>query len=234
MIPAALNLNLMKTSIAIFLLLLAGIMQSAICDTISSDEAATLNRYAPSNLSNIREAMLKGDQAAELSEFIKLTDQIDANLSSLAGGQLNNNQRHDLRVLCRASWVVGIEIYEALPDNQDKAKFLTYWNDCLSRKSTPLQIVALGDKMDRSLLTPEFWSLLEMTNDPPTLDAFAYLVWKQGNDEDVNRLKQKIGQLKDNKDKDILWNGISYREWRVNGSPPPGPAMGAPSPYKPR
>jgi hypothetical protein len=190
-------------------------MPSASADFMAQDEIAVLKRLAPHDLKDIQNAFAKSDSASELSAFASLENRINSRVSEDLLAGLPRHQMEDDGYLYWYTWRVGIRMFSLLTDKRLKDQLLSYWDEGLQSKTAYLQIAALGDVMDRNFLTPKYWVLLNETTDSTFLEAFAYAHWKQGNDEDEKRLKDRIKALSDHLLAGILQNGINWRHYRL-------------------
>jgi hypothetical protein len=191
----------MYKRICCLFVVLNGISLPAFSQTVDQADAEAIKKFADTDWQSLTNAIAKGDQNAEISCFIDLADHIKNQMSDVNALRRTKAQRRDLTYAYRSVWNMGIKMLATVSVTEDKQKLLTYWNKGLQESSANIQIAALGQTMNRKLLTPEFWLLLKRTQDDSMLNAFAYYVWKQGDDSDVGRISEKIALLHSGKQK---------------------------------
>src|SRR5258708_515965 len=111
-----------KLRCPLLILLLAAMTPFAFAELIDKDHADTINRFATSDLQSLKDAMVRGDQAAEVSEFINLANRMDRQISGSNTAILTKAQINDLNIAYKAVWDVGFKMLKTLSNDREKKK----------------------------------------------------------------------------------------------------------------
>ena len=143
-----------------------------------------------------------------------------------------NKQENCNKAYCQA-WRLGIEIALKTKEPKTKKYILDKWNNYLMKDdvTVPYQIYALVYNRDpnRIFLTDDFWKLLKKTKHKKTILAISHVLCENGNQEDIERLKNKIKSGIESELQQIIQEAINCMNYRfINDNNIPGPAEGLP------
>jgi hypothetical protein len=115
----------------------------------------------------------------------------------------------------REVWGVCIQTIQKSKDQAAQGIILDEWNKSLKADddAVPLQVQALAEKWERSLLTEDFWNLLKGTKNVRTVNAMGYVLYQCGIQDDLDRI-EKIEKETPGRG---LSNTISWLKYRLSG-----------------
>lgn len=116
-----------------------------------------------------------------------------------------------------AAWRLCLRRLQETNNEDEKKKLKAMWDICLTQNDalTPFQVYALGDCWDRNFLDDSFWALFEKTKKRKTLKAFAYILYRHGNLEDIGRLERKRDVELDAATQNVIQNAINWMNARL-------------------
>jgi hypothetical protein len=150
----------------------------------------------------------------------------------------NAKQEEDYNFAYCASWR---QCLRAMQNNKEKAVqelILEQWNELLKEddEAVPYQIYAnAGPWANTSLVTDDFWKLLEKTNRKTTISAICFMLYGFANQENGNRYIERLMQKQksgiDIELQGIIQNTINWIKYNLssNKATDPGPAALGPT-----
>ena len=135
-----------------------------------------------------------------------------------------------------AVWKLLLTARNEITDPASKEQILNQWNENLRNATSeiPMQLVAatLSGAWSRELLSNSFWELLQRTEEPRTLSAICYLLYRKGELQDLPMIVSKRNsvtsvELRSITQKAINW--ITYKHKYSNNPANPGPAEDPPT-----
>jgi hypothetical protein len=146
----------------------------------------------------------------------------------LKSAQSSAEKKEEYRRTYYDTWRLCLEMKQTSKDPSAQKLILEKWNNSLIKDdaAVPFQIYALSYPLwDRSFLTDDFWSLLRRTNKKNTIAAISYVLCKNGNAVDMQRLNQKQDSGVDIQLQCIIQNAKNHMEYRLSGDKiNPGPS----------
>ena len=140
----------------------------------------------------------------------------------------NTSKEEEYNRAYYATWHLCLRMRQNAKDPAVQKLILDQWDSYLREddKPVPFQIYALTD---RSLLTGDFWKLLQQTKRKKTISAICYVLYHHGDREDAERLTQKRKSGIDVELQEIIQNAINWMNYRLSGDKTnPGPAAAPP------
>ncbi|MBN1868577.1 hypothetical protein JW916_14945 [Candidatus Sumerlaeota bacterium] len=131
------------------------------------------------------------------------------------------------------AWEICLRARRESGDPQARQTLLEGWNESLRADdvTVPWQLASLlSDEWDRTLLTEDFWRLLQSTKKKKTRSAICSILLSRGESADEERLRQIAKTATDDDLRDVITRTLRYMEYRRQPSDPmnPGPATAPP------
>lgn len=130
-------------------------------------------------------------------------------------------------------WKLVIRTLQESKDQTIQHLIVDEWNKSLTADddAVPAQVYTLADQWDRRLLTDQFWTTLQQTTNRKTVNAFGYVLYHHGNQDDLDHMENIEKQAHGKRG---LMNAINYMRYGLyllNGGDKktnPGPAARPP------
>lgn len=140
------------------------------------------------------------------------------------------NQQEEYNKAYYATWRFCTAIMKKTKDQEVKKLILERWNNSIKKDdiSVPYQIYAIaydGWDPNRSLLSEDFWKLLEQTKRKKAITAISFVLYQYGNREDAEILMKKQNSGIDIELQVITQRAITWMDCRLSGyksMPPTG------------
>ncbi len=195
-----------------------------------------IEQLVPGEFAAFEQTFRSGGAAATARAAIRVVDA--ASRAWMARPASEADQKRISRGYC-AAWQLALRVRQTANNKAARKLILNRWDAALQETESCVaqQIYALGGQYwDRSLLTTNFWRLLQDSTDHKTVGAMCYVLFAYGNASDRKPLEEKVRTPMPEDVRDLLNRTISHIRYKhgpkrtPQGWPDPGPNCPEPHP----
>ena len=116
-----------------------------------------------------------------------------------------------------AAWRLALRIYKGAKDDEARKLFVDYWDRSLdgSEQEFALQMDALSDVWDSSLLTTKLWRMFDETKSDTVIVSISHVLGLRGDKSDLEKLRARAGAISDRQMRNTVSSDIQRMENRL-------------------
>jgi len=184
-------------------------------------DAIELSRVLPAEYAKYKQQVTGQSDVNDCNSVFALIS--SARTSLLKSDKSSAAKKRDYRKAYRASWRECIKMKQKSKDPSVQKLILEKWNNSLivDSNDVPFQLYALtAPLVDRSFYTDNFWKLLQQSNKKNTIAAISFVLYQNGNAEDIKKLSQREKPGVDIQLRVILNKAISHMMNKLSSDRP--------------